>query len=510
MAAPYTDCWTVVANLVGLPALSLPSGRSPTDRMPVGTMLMGRPRTDHVLLGSPPHWRPRGSTGPDVPPREPDRRHDGTAGSYPRGSADARMRPWVWTRSTPRCWTRCRWRPCGPTARGCCGAQPMAARWPGADTDLRGAPLADALFDDVGRGAFDDVLSVVLGGGNWMAAGADPAAGVPRAGGPVGLETGARDGSVTGDVIGEVTGALVVVVDSSVGSVGGGSLSERLTRLARVAAELLVAEDLDERHQDRRRAHGRRRRRHRRVPLAAASTTTRSRLIGIRGGREGAATRWATYPGRSAHPRRRRRPAGPRPLLLAGRDADPVALPGPGDRRRRRALDPLPPAASSTGRASASPRCPSRAPRLRRRRAGVLPVMADTCAQALDRVQALARPPTRPRSCGSWPRPPTSWPAASTTSRRCATSPSLAVPVVRRLVRDLARHRRGAADPGGRARRPRRRSRWPGVPGALPAGPGAPTGGSYQVLPHGTSELIPEITDEMIDAARSRTRSSSR
>lgn len=51
MAAPYTDCWTVVANLVGLPALSLPSGRSTTDRMPVGTMLMGRPRTDHVLLG---------------------------------------------------------------------------------------------------------------------------------------------------------------------------------------------------------------------------------------------------------------------------------------------------------------------------------------------------------------------------------------------------------------------------------------------------------------------------
>jgi aspartyl-tRNA(Asn)/glutamyl-tRNA(Gln) amidotransferase subunit A len=50
MAAPYTDCWTVVANLVGLPALSLPSGRSPADGMPVGTMLMGRPRTDHVLL----------------------------------------------------------------------------------------------------------------------------------------------------------------------------------------------------------------------------------------------------------------------------------------------------------------------------------------------------------------------------------------------------------------------------------------------------------------------------
>lgn len=50
LAAPYTDCWTVVANLVGLPALSLPSGRSADDGMPVGTMLMGRARSDHLLL----------------------------------------------------------------------------------------------------------------------------------------------------------------------------------------------------------------------------------------------------------------------------------------------------------------------------------------------------------------------------------------------------------------------------------------------------------------------------
>ena len=50
LSAPYTDCWTVVANLVGLPALSLPSGRSSEDGMPVGTMLMSRPRTDHLLL----------------------------------------------------------------------------------------------------------------------------------------------------------------------------------------------------------------------------------------------------------------------------------------------------------------------------------------------------------------------------------------------------------------------------------------------------------------------------
>ena len=42
-----------------------------------------------------------------------------------------------------------------------------AAQLLGDDTDLRGAPLADLLFDDVGRGAFDDVLNVVLAGGSW-------------------------------------------------------------------------------------------------------------------------------------------------------------------------------------------------------------------------------------------------------------------------------------------------------------------------------------------------------
>ena len=50
LAAPYTDCWTVVANLVGMPAVSVPSGRSTDDGMPVGTMLMGPGRSDHRLL----------------------------------------------------------------------------------------------------------------------------------------------------------------------------------------------------------------------------------------------------------------------------------------------------------------------------------------------------------------------------------------------------------------------------------------------------------------------------
>ncbi len=47
LAAPYTDCWTVVANLAGVPALSVPC---PTDGLPVGAMLMGGVGTDSDLL----------------------------------------------------------------------------------------------------------------------------------------------------------------------------------------------------------------------------------------------------------------------------------------------------------------------------------------------------------------------------------------------------------------------------------------------------------------------------
>lgn len=50
MLAPYTDCWTVVANLAGVPALSVPAGRSATDGMPVGVMLTGAVGSDVRLV----------------------------------------------------------------------------------------------------------------------------------------------------------------------------------------------------------------------------------------------------------------------------------------------------------------------------------------------------------------------------------------------------------------------------------------------------------------------------
>ncbi|TIC85524.1 amidase [Nocardioides sp. GY 10127] len=50
--APYTDCWTVVANMAGLPALSLPAGPSHEDGLPVGAMLTGRRGEDALLLAA--------------------------------------------------------------------------------------------------------------------------------------------------------------------------------------------------------------------------------------------------------------------------------------------------------------------------------------------------------------------------------------------------------------------------------------------------------------------------
>lgn len=50
MSRPYTDCWTVVANLTGIPAISVPYGVSPDDGMPVGVMLAGPPGSDGLLL----------------------------------------------------------------------------------------------------------------------------------------------------------------------------------------------------------------------------------------------------------------------------------------------------------------------------------------------------------------------------------------------------------------------------------------------------------------------------
>lgn len=49
MASPQTDWWTVLANLTGIPAMSVPHGRSAETGMPIGLQLMA-PRDQDLLL----------------------------------------------------------------------------------------------------------------------------------------------------------------------------------------------------------------------------------------------------------------------------------------------------------------------------------------------------------------------------------------------------------------------------------------------------------------------------
>ncbi|HMX39668.1 MAG TPA: Asp-tRNA(Asn)/Glu-tRNA(Gln) amidotransferase subunit GatA [Saprospiraceae bacterium] len=50
VAAYLSDVFTVLANLAGLPAMSIPAGHHPDDGMPIGVQLMGRPGSDYELL----------------------------------------------------------------------------------------------------------------------------------------------------------------------------------------------------------------------------------------------------------------------------------------------------------------------------------------------------------------------------------------------------------------------------------------------------------------------------
>lgn len=80
LAVPRTDCWTVVANLTGAAAMSLPCGLSPVDGLPVGLQLMAPADGDATVYAvaatleragleqtGPQQTGPQ-QTGPDAPP----------------------------------------------------------------------------------------------------------------------------------------------------------------------------------------------------------------------------------------------------------------------------------------------------------------------------------------------------------------------------------------------------------------------------------------------------------
>jgi GAF domain-containing protein len=360
----------------------------------------------------------------------------------------------------------------------------------GEDPDLRGPLLADTLFDDVGRGAFEDVLTVVLAGGSWDGELAlTPKRGVRRQAAlsvrPV-VESGV------------VTGALVVVVDPAVGSPGAGPLSERLTRLARVASELVVAESMDSvtkivvEHM---------------ADAAGATVASLSllvdddtlALVGIRGGRQGVEKRWATF---SVHDNT---PAGDAVrqggiLLLEGVDVLRKRYPdleSAADGERSIACLPLRIGEVTLGVATMS--FPGRRS-FSTTELEFLSVMADTCAQAIQRVRMTEEAADQSAKIQFLAD-------SSVELSRSLDYESTLRTVARLAVPWFADWCAIALDQDGELRTlavahvdPEKVALAEEVQRRFPADPESNTG-SYAVLHSGRSELTPDITDEMIDAA---------
>jgi GAF domain-containing protein len=174
---------------------------------------------------------------------------------------------------------------------------------------LGGAPVgrrfADLAVEEADRGGFDEVLGMARGGTAWE--------------GRLRLRTpsGARHLSAT---LTPAPGPCLVLLAEPVPppSERAAELSERLTRLARVAAELQASEDL-ERLTNVIVSHM--------ADAAGATTASLSlvvrdgvlALVGLRGGSPGAASRWATYPVDASTPAGTALLAG-RPMVWAGRE----------------------------------------------------------------------------------------------------------------------------------------------------------------------------------------------
>lgn len=356
--------------------------------------------------------------------------------------------------------------------------------------ELTGAPLADTLFDAIGASGFRDVLSVVSGGGSW----AGELTVTPYHGVPHQAMFSVRP--VRDDV--DVVGALVLVSGVASEDAAQARLSERLTRLARVASELVLADSIEMvtkivvQHM---------------ADAAGATVASLSllvdpdtlALVGVRGGREGVQGRWATY---SVHDHT---PAGDavregRMVILNGQDEIVSRYPdleraAEGDRSI--ACLPLRIGNRCVGVASMS--YPGRreisAPELE-----FLSVMADTCAQAIERVRMTAEAADRSDKIAFLADSSVELSSSldyETTLRKVAR---LAVPwfadwCAISLDQDGELRTLAVAhvDPDKVAMAEELERRYPADPND--------ENGNYAVLRSGRSQLVPDITDEMLAGA---------
>ncbi len=357
-----------------------------------------------------------------------------------------------------------------------------------ADTDHEPRPWVE-LFPAAERGAADEVLRKVLQGARW--AGELP---VLTRDGPARVMHLHVAPLVSGE---RVTGVLLVAEEVSGPRGRSQRLAERLTHLARVTAELLLATDV-EGVSDIVTGHM--------ADVAGATVSSlsllaepdRLRMVRIRGGREGAASRWQTY-------RLVGTPAGDsilsrRPLLLSGAAEIHSHYPGLEKAAEgERSLLCLPLIAGEAAVGVVTLSFPGRR-QFDATEMEFFGVVADTCAQAVDRVQAMAEAADQAAKL-QFLADATEELASSLdyeqTLRRVA---ELAVPgfadwCAIMLASDGRLRTLAVAhvDAEKLALAQRLQERYPPDPDSAR--------GSYQVLRSGQSELIPEIADEMLAAA---------
>jgi GAF domain-containing protein len=365
-------------------------------------------------------------------------------------------------------------------------ANAHAVRLIGAGQRLESLGLGD-LFAAPEQGAADEVHGQVLGGKAWH--GELP---VVRPSGQ------SRAAHLTWTPLRQgrrVTGSLLVLEDLPTSRGQAQRLAERLTSLARAAAEMLLAKDLDEVSEI---VTGH-------LADAAGATVAslsvlveenRLRLVGMRGGRPGAMDRWRTYgvagtPAgdcvasaealiltgreeiRSRYPDLESAAEGERslvclPLLIGGRPIGVVTMTFPGRR-------------SFSGT-----------------ELEFFSIMADTCSQAIDRLRALSAASDRAAKLRFLADASAELASSLDYQVTLANVVQAAVPwfadwcsIALVLDGELKTLAVAHVDPSKVALARQFEERYPPDPAAGQ--------GSYQVFRSGESQLTPEITDEMLE-----------
>jgi serine phosphatase RsbU (regulator of sigma subunit) len=357
---------------------------------------------------------------------------------------------------------------------------------------LLGAPLTAILFADSEHGAAGEVLRQALGGTRWT--GELPVRGRDDIVSPAALSFSPV---IAG---GEVVGALLHIEDGTTSRTRSRRLSERLARLARVTAELLFAEHVDAvtkiviNHM---------------ADAAGATVASLSMLVdddtlvlvGLRGGLEGAAARWATYPVAADTPAGETVRTG-RALVMTGRSEIRGRYPeleSAAEGERSMVCLPLRIGTRVIGVVTMS--FPGRRT-FDSAEMEFFHLLADTCAQALDRMQAVETASLEAAKLQFLADASAELSGSLDYQATLRNIADLAVPqwadwCAISLAEDGVLHTLAVAhsDPDKVALAEEYQRRYPPDPES--------GGGAYQVLRTGRSELVSEIPDEMLTAAAS-------